>query len=150
MLSFPLIHLHCEPYPHILPPSEEPIGYTRVYFCANGSIFPSLESLRGEIRNCWTNVFFHSWKKIKIGRGFWQTLEDALSPIHLIARTLVKFNQIYSVIECSELLHKLCSINSTVKQLHKKLEFLDHRLGALTTSHFFLILWSCTCLSKNK
>jgi len=69
--------------------------------------------------------------------GFLKTLADALIPVHLIAKTLVKFNQIYSVMECSELLHKLSSINSTVEQLHKKLEFLEHRFRCFDDFTFF-------------
>jgi len=54
--------------------------------------------------------------------------------------------------ECLGLLHKLCSINSIVEQLHENWSLWSTSLGALTTLPFFLELsaWSWNRLAKKR
>jgi hypothetical protein len=59
----------------------------------------------------------------------------------------------YHSTRCLGLLYKLCSTNSTVEQLQKKLEFVEHlSLGAHTTPQFFLEqnAWSWNRLAKKR
>jgi len=70
---------------------------------------------------------------------------------------LLKIRELYSFVDgvrgCLGLFHKLCSTNSTVEQLHKKLEFVEYlSLGVLTTPPFFLELsaWSWNRLAKKR